>query len=278
MANFHIRLISNQTEFRQCEQLQIAVWGSLSVSSEVMIVTQKYGGVVLGAFAGSRLAGFVYAFLAHRKSRTIHWSHMMAVAPGYRDRGLGFRMKLAHRKLALSRGVKSICWTFDPLQSRNAALNLGRLGARAEEYVTDCYGHFPSKIERGLSSDRLIVNWQIASAKVLRLLRRKAPNPPPPDCARVNETALDAKGFLENRRLHLNLHARKLALEIPSNTDEIRANDLRLAAKWRHDTRKIFQTYLARGYKVETFIPPGGREPRGCLYVFGRSHPPGRRA
>ncbi len=268
MANFHIRPISNQTEFRQCEQLQIAVWGSLSVSSEVMIVTQKYGGAVLGAFAGKRLAGFLYAFLAHRKNRTIHWSHMMAVAPGHRDRGLGFRMKLAHRELALSRGIRSICWTFDPLQSRNATLNLARLGARAEEYVTDCYGHFPSKIEKGLSSDRLVVNWQIASAKVSGVLKRTAPTLPAPDCARVNETALGAGGFLENRRLHLNLHERKLALEIPSNTDEIRTKHLKLAAKWRLDTRKIFQAYLARGYKVETFIPPGGRERHGCFYVL----------
>jgi predicted GNAT superfamily acetyltransferase len=266
-----IRLIRSHAEFRQCEDLQKTVWGGLSVSSEVMLVTQKYGGVVLGAFAEGRLAGFLYAFLARRNGKTIHWSHMMAVAPGLRDRGLGFEMKLAHRKLALERGIKSVCWTFDPLQSRNATLNLARLGAQAEEYIVDCYGHFPSKIEKGLPSDRLVVNWQIASSRVRRRLQTDPPELLPPNCGRINETESNAKGFLKNHRLHLNLGDRRLAMEIPANTDEMRAGDSLLASKWRLEAREAFQSYLARGYQIESFIPPGAQGRRNAFYVFRRN-------
>ena len=122
MPRFQIRPLRSLEEFRACERIQLDVWGNLAVGSELMTVTAKYGGAVIGALAGSKVVGFIYAFLARRHGRLIHWSHMMAVEARVRDRGLGFRMKLAHRKTALEQGIKSICWTYDPLQSRNAAL------------------------------------------------------------------------------------------------------------------------------------------------------------
>ena len=171
MERVQIRLLKTLEEFRACERLQLDVWGSLAVGAELLGVTQKYGGAVFGAVAHSRVVGFIYAFLARRHGRLIHWSHMMAVAEGYRDRGLGFRMKLAHRRHALAQGLQSISWTYDPLQSRNAALNLTRLGARVVEFIPNCYGRFPSAIERGLESDRFVVDWRIASRAVERRLR-----------------------------------------------------------------------------------------------------------
>src|SRR3989449_5042609 len=218
MSRIRVRLLKTQGEFRQCERLQQIVWGTLGVSSEVMTVTQKYGGVVLGAFVGDRLAGFICAFLARRRDRLIHWSHMMAVAPEDRDRGLGFRMKLEHRRLALARGIKSICWTYDPLQSRNAALNVSRLGARVEEYVPDCYGHFPSRIEKGLASDRFVVNWRIALPVVARRLKKAPPAQGSLLLPRVNETRLNAQGLLVNRKIFWGVHEPRLLVEIPSNT------------------------------------------------------------
>ena len=100
MPPLTIRKLETHEEFRQCERIQRSVWGRLSVSREVLQVTQKYGGVVLGAFVGARMAGFLYAFLGRRRGQLIHWSHMMAVESRYRDGGMGFRMKLMHRQLA----------------------------------------------------------------------------------------------------------------------------------------------------------------------------------
>src|SRR6516225_11276143 len=175
MARTQIRLLKTLAEFQECERIQKAVWGAVSVASELMLVTQKYGGTVLGAFVDSECVGFVYALLARRHGRLIHWSQQMAVREGFRDLGIGFKMKMAHRQHALQQGLRSICWTYDPLQSRNAVLNLARLGGQVEEYVPDCYGHFPSLIEKELPSDRFVVNWKIASTGGGRVSRDDPP-------------------------------------------------------------------------------------------------------
>jgi len=271
MPRVEIRLLKSHAEYRQCERIQMDVWGNLGVGSEVLGVTQKYAGVVIGALVDRKVAGFIYAFLARCHGRLIHWSHMMAVAPGYRDQGLGFRMKLAHRKQALARGIKSICWTYDPLQSRNASLNIHRLGARAEEYIRDCYGHFPSVIEKGLPSDRLVVNWRIASAQVERRMREGPPVLQALDWRRVNETRAGTGGFLENRRIHLRLHDSRLLVEIPPNTDVMREQALSLARRWRRETRQIFERYFHAGYTIRDFLPPAFETEGRCYYLLHRS-------
>ena len=124
-------------------------------------------------------------------------------------------MKMVHRQVALERGIKSICWTFDPLQSRNARLNISRLGALAEEYVPDCYGRFPSLLEKGLPSDRWVVNWRISTARVEKRLRGEAP-PFDPVLPRVNETRLNAQGLPQNWRFGWTFADRRLLVEIPA--------------------------------------------------------------
>jgi len=244
------------------------VWGNLGVGSEVLQVTQKYGGVVLGALAKGNLVGFLYAFLGRYHGRLVHWSHMMAVDQHHRDQGLGYKMKLAHRELALQEEIKSICWTYDPLQSRNAALNIARLGARVEEYLKDCYGRFPSVIEKGLASDRFVVRWQIGSAQVVRRLGGPSMRPADLSLPRVNETRRGYEGFMVNRRLDLSFAAPRMLLEIPANTDEMRMRALKLAQRWRLETRRIFQRAFESGYRVEGFVTTGDREERRAFYVL----------
>jgi predicted GNAT superfamily acetyltransferase len=272
MPKVRIRPLTMLEEFSACEHIQKAVWGSSGVSGELLKVTGKYGGVVLGAVERGKVVGFLYAFLARRRGKLIHWSHLMAVEPGFRDRGLGFRMKLAHRRMALAQGIQAICWTYDPLQSRNAALNIARLGGRVDEYIENCYGRFPSRIEKGLPSDRFVVEWPIASAAVRERLRRKKRDVfRNVSLPRANETEMSSAGFAENQRLRLNLRAKRIAVEIPANTDAIRARDLLLAERWRLETRRIFKKYFARGYRVVDFIPPGVAGNGHCYYVLCRA-------
>src|SRR5579863_6397678 len=118
MPRAEVRLLKNIDEFRQCEVVQTHVWGSPVATRELLTATQKYGGAVIGTLIGGKVVGFIYAFLAQYHGRLAHWSHLMAVEAKYRDQGFGFKMKMVHRRVALERGIKSICWTFDPLQSR----------------------------------------------------------------------------------------------------------------------------------------------------------------
>jgi len=269
MPRTEIRLLKTFEEYRACERLQMDVWGTLGAGSELLGVTQEHGGVVLGAILDGRVVGFLYAFLARYHERLIHWSHMMAVEPRHRDQGLGLRMKLVHRKLALEQGIRCIAWTYDPLQSRNAALNLHRLGARAEEYIADCYGHFPSLIEKGLPSDRFVAVWRIGTRRVERCLREGLPSPGLA-LPRVNTTRLGSRGFVENELCRFNLRAGRLLVEIPANTDEMRARDLPLARRWRMETRRILTRYLKAGYRGVDFVPPAAQTLGRCYYVLSR--------
>ena len=202
MPTVSIRLLRDPSNFLQCEQIQKEVWGTVSLSAEALRVVGDFGGMVLGCFEGGRLLGFISALLARRPGELIHWSFQMAVRKRHRDRGLGFRMKLAHRRLALKKGIRSICWSYDPLQSRNAALNIRRLRALPEEYAEDYYGQFPSLIERGVPSDRFLVRWKIASPVVERHLRKGTSGGSETLFASsqvVNVTERLTNGFLTNR-------------------------------------------------------------------------------
>jgi len=261
MSRVEVRLLKNVDEYRQCEVVQAHVWGAPVATRELLTATQKYGGALIGTLIKGKVVGFIYAFLAQYHGRLVHWSHLMAVEAKYRDRGFGFKMKLVHRQIALERGLKSICWTFDPLQSRNARLNISRLGALAEEYVPDCYGRFPS--------DRWVVNWRISTARVEARLSGETP-PFDPALPRVNETGLNAQGFPWNRAIRLDLSHRRLLVETPALTDAMRSQAMPLARRWRLEARRIFQHYLSRGYRVEDFFPPQPATEGRCLYLLRR--------
>ncbi len=268
MPHIEIRRLRSLAEYRECERLQMQVWGNLGVGSEVLQVTQKYGGVVLGALEKGNLLGFLYAFLGRYHGRLVHWSHMMAVDKHHRDQGLGYKMKLVHRELALQEGVKSICWTYDPLQSRNAALNIARLGGQVEEYLEDCYGRFPSVIEKGLASDRFVVRWQIGSTHVARCLRAPSLRPADLSLPRINETRCNQEGFRVNHRLNPSFTTPRLLLEIPANTDEMRIRALKLAQRWRLESRRMFQHAFKSGCRVAGFVTTEDGEERRVFYVL----------
>jgi predicted GNAT superfamily acetyltransferase len=105
---------------------------------------------------------------SNEAGRYLH-SHMLAVLPEYRRAGVGRRLKLEQRRDALGRGIRLIEWTFDPLEWKNAAFNLNRLGAIARRYVPNQYGISSSPLHRGLPTDRLIAEWWLASPRVAAL-------------------------------------------------------------------------------------------------------------
>jgi predicted GNAT superfamily acetyltransferase len=278
MPRVEVRLLKNVEEYRQCEPVQAHVWGAAGSTCEVLTAAQKYGGALIGTLIDGKVVGFIFAFLGQYHGRLIHWSHMMAVEAKYRDRGFGLRMKIVHRQVALERGINSICWTFDPLQSRNARLNISRLGAVAEEYLPDCYGRFPSPLEKGLPSDRWVVNWRISTARVEARLRGETPAFDP-TLPRANATRLNAQGFPQNRAIRVDLTDRRLLVETPAQTEAMRSQALLLARRWRLESRRIFQTYLARGYRVEDFFPPQPATEGRCFYLLRRralGSPPSR--
>jgi predicted GNAT superfamily acetyltransferase len=175
-----IRPCEGFDELEACVQLQIETWGyddSDVIPRKTFRVAQSIGGQVIGAFdtaipggSPNDLVGFVFS-LPGVKARPdlpqayLH-SHMLAVKDAYRNRGLGRELKLEQRREALSRGIRHIEWTFDPLEIKNAFLNIRRLGAIVRSYRPDFYGVSSSRLQGGLPTDRLVAEWQLDSRRV----------------------------------------------------------------------------------------------------------------
>jgi predicted GNAT superfamily acetyltransferase len=157
-------------EFHACVALQREIWGEADLEVEpatMFVVAAHTGGQVIGAFAGDVLVGFVLAVAGVRARTSYLHSHMACVRTGYRDQGLGRRLKLFQRDEALQRGIGLIEWTFDPLEVRNAHLNFNRLGAISRKYLPNLYGVTTSPLHRGLRTDRLLVEWRLEDPGVI---------------------------------------------------------------------------------------------------------------
>ncbi len=160
-------------DLQSCVDIQVAVWGYADgdvVPRRMFLIAQRIGGQVLGAFAGERLVGFAMSLPGFRDGRSYLHSHMLAVLLEYRNGGLGRRLKLAQREDAMERGFDLMEWTFDPLEIKNAHLNLHRLGAIARRYQPDFYGPSSSPLQGGLPTDRLYAEWWLRSERVVRRL------------------------------------------------------------------------------------------------------------
>jgi len=170
-----IRIGSAKTlaDFERCVELQLEVWGYSDgdlIPRRVFIVANSIGGQVIGAFHRDVMVGFAMSLPGFRDGKSYLHSHMLAVLPDYRNAGLGRRMKLAQRDDALARGFDRIEWTFDPLEIKNAHLNIVRLGAIARRYIHNFYGPSTSPLQGGLPTDRLVAEWWLRSDRVRRTL------------------------------------------------------------------------------------------------------------
>lgn len=168
-ANVVVRRCSGVDEMEECVRLQKDVWGFSDIELvplRLFVVADKIGGQVIGAFDGEQMVGFALAIPGYRDGRSYLHSHMLAVAPEYRDRGIGRATKLFQREDALARGIDLIEWTFDPLEIKNAYLNLEKLGAIARRYNVNQYGITTSPLQGGLPTDRLVAEWWLKSERV----------------------------------------------------------------------------------------------------------------
>src|SRR5579863_297722 len=168
-----IRHCRGLDELRACVALQKEVWNFSDaelVPLRMFVVADKVGGQVMGAFSGNDMVGFALSVPGTRSGHIYLHSHMLAVKKEQRNSGLGRRLKLFQREDALSRGIELIEWTFDPLEIKNAYLNLEKLGAIARRYNINQYGITSSPLQGGLPSDRLIAEWWLKSKRVETLL------------------------------------------------------------------------------------------------------------
>jgi predicted GNAT superfamily acetyltransferase len=174
MTSISIQPLTALEHFERCVVLQLEVWGYSDgdvIPRRVFVVAQRIGGQVIGAFDGDTLIGFAMSLPGYRNGKPYLHSHMLAVLPQYRNSGTGRRLKLAQRDDAIARGFDLMEWTFDPLEIRNAHLNIARLGIIVRRYQPDFYGPSSSPLQGGLPTDRLYAEWWLRSDRVVSILR-----------------------------------------------------------------------------------------------------------
>ncbi len=260
MDSHTLRILATQGEYHACTELQEEVWGEgfkERVSAAILMIANRLGGLVVGAYREDGvLDGFVFGLTGLEDGELVHWSDMLAVRSGIRDKGLGSRLKRHQREVLLARGIRKMHWTFDPLQGRNAHINFSKLGIVCREYVPDMYGETHSPLHRGIGTDRLIATWEMDSERVVRRLageggpraveewegvprvlswERRGPFPLPADPSLDRDEPV-------------------VLLPVPEDMEAIMEADLPLAVLWRVATKEPFQRYLSRGYEIREFV------------------------
>jgi predicted GNAT superfamily acetyltransferase len=180
------------------------------------------GAYLSGAFIDEKCVGAAFAFPATTEGLHLH-SHMTAVLVKYRDKGIGYSLKIDQWQWAKKNNYKEITWTFDPLVARNAKLNLINLGVNISAYYPNFYGDMLDALNAGDESDRVMASWKVAGDQPV------------------------AKSVITNPDKADTL------IKIPEDIVAIRSEDISENLKWRHKVREEFMRAFEKGGKVVGF-------------------------
>jgi predicted GNAT superfamily acetyltransferase len=256
--------------------LQEETWsGDVVVPPQLMLAVVHNGGFVALGYAAEdpKPAGFVFGFLGIYDFHFRHHSHMLAVREPYRGTSLAQELKEAQRDHCLDQGIEVVGWTMDPLEARNARFNFGKLGAFTRTYHRDFYGAMPDRLNQGLPSDRIYVEWPIGHDRTYKRLRGENTPPALEDAEREDVTyLLRADG--ERPGAVGKAGASHLLVEIPRAFQELKARDAKLALAWRLAARDAFERAFAEGYAAVEFLRSADGRGAYLLVPQPRREPP----
>ena len=284
MTQLTIRPLTNHNDYEQTRQIHMAAWG-LDAAETIPPLTlhalQHNGSILLGAYDGDMLIGYILGTLGTVETpgridqiaaaRLKLFSVIMGILPAYQGQGIGTQLKLAQREAALRLGIRMITWTYDPLESCNGRLNIGKLGAICNRYYRDFHGPMAGR-NAGLASDRFEVEWWVTSNRVEGRVAQQR-RPLSLDAMRgagavvVNEATFDDDLLippLDFARSDKNL----LLVEIPADIQALKAADLALARQWRQHTRQLFEYYFAANFAVTDFVFQPGEDGRSRSFYL----------
>jgi len=225
-----IRECISVEDFQQCLDLERAVWKDDDIGImpiRLYMISKACNAPTIGAFdLSGRLVGFVHTMIALMAGRVVYHSHLAAVLEDLRHKDIGFRMKLAQRQHAINAGVPLIMWTFDPLQSRNAHLNINKLGAVIRRYENNYYSEGLSNVfDAGVPSDRVFAEWWVSSPHVQSVLAGNKPS----------------------------VEGQVKTVLIPEDINKVRSSSVDEHRKWRLRVREEFKNALGNGLIVRGF-------------------------
>lgn len=281
MTDYTIRMLETPEDMAAVEGLQRAVWPNSEtdvVPTHLLITAVHNGGIVIGAYIENTIVGFVFGFPGIKMlpdgPHAKHCSHMMGVHPEWRNIGLGFALKRAQWQMVRHQGLNHITWTYDPLLSRNAYLNIAKLGAVCNTYRVSEYGEMRDGLNAGLPTDRFQVDWWLNTSRVKHRLGKRPRGTltleqiSKADVYSLYRLSADRDGFLCPPESFSEFNVSLLLAEIPSDFMQMKENDLALARDWRFFTREVFETAFSKGYLVTDFVFQRVGDVNRSLYIL----------
>jgi predicted GNAT superfamily acetyltransferase len=278
MENVVFRRASTIEDYKGVVEVMREAWSmetSEIVPVHVLKAVDESGGFLLLAESNGKVVGFALGFIGYSEECGYYlYSHMLGVLPEYRGTGIAQQLKLLQREWALSRKYDLVTWTFDPHQGRNARFNFGKLGVIARRFYVDYYGELHDELNRGLPTDRFMVEWWINSRRVRERLSGKYM---PPSFDEIAGEAYfpikTARNGVVRIATSLEVAEKDLvALEFPYDINKLRDIDLESAIKWKLLFRDAVRFYLSRGYIIcEHVLGNIDGEPRNFYLVVKSS-------
>lgn len=247
-AGVTIRVLTELAELHDVCRLFDSIWQSgpadPPVTRDLLRAMSKAGNYVAGAFDRTGMVGACVAFFGPPERREMH-SHIAGVTRAARGRSVGYAIKLHQRAWALDRGVRTISWTFDPLVSRNAYLNMVKLGGTPVQYLPHFYGPMTDGINGADDTDRLLLRWDLA------VLGGRAPAPDLCGAA----IALDRTPGGEP--VPGRADGRTVLVAVPPDIESLRRADPACARRWRIAVRDVLGSLIDGGARVTGFDRAG---------------------
>lgn len=280
MGRVRIAPVTDPERYWEIMDVMVDAWGmkdyTEAVPAHFLRAIADNGGLVLAAYDGDRIVGFVLGILAmDERGKLYHYSHMLAVRREYRGKGVGLKLKLAQRDEAIKRGLDLVVWTYDPQQGLNARFNFSKLGVICRKFYPNYYGTMRDEINRGLVSDRFKVEWWVKSPRVVRRISGELPPPNLADVEKVAERVVETRevtaGIRAIESVKLDADSDVVLVEVPGDVGRVRDYSLELANEWRVRLRPVFRSFFSRGYIAVEFITTREKGYRRNFYVLWRA-------
>ena len=239
--------IENLPDIQEVVQLQSDIWSQDVVTPLPQLVASiHHGGIIIGSYWNNRLIGFCYGFSGVKNGEQYLVSHMTGIRTEFQSMRIGMQLKLRQREWALANGYEKIIWTYDPLEMRNGFFNLCKLGAYSKTYYQSYYGEMPDKLNKGLPSDRLLVEWVIGSNRVNKALSEKVLAQ---DRDFVKLLHSDGE-FPVKEGVQVCQKQLGYLVSVPTSIQDLKQTNLEAASAWRFALREVLSKALANGFII----------------------------
>lgn len=253
-----IRPITELMELSEVCVLEKEIWQSDDpVPLAHALTSVENGGMVIGAYIEDQLIGFQYSFAGFNGKESYLCSYLLGVHPDHRVGGIGEKLKLAQREEAIKKGYDLIEWTYDPLETVNANLNIRKLGGTCSTYKENYYGDMEDGLNAGIPSDRFLVQWRIQDDHVIQRLSDPGRRPQRMD-EQLSVIKVDVREDGVPVPVGVDYHERDsseaLWVPVPGEFQKVKEIDSDMALEWRLKTRDVFSRYFQSGWQVVDFV------------------------